>query len=46
MDLRGLEADFVKVARAYGEAKGIEYGTWRKVGVPIPTLKRAGITRT
>ncbi len=45
VDLSGLEADFVAVAKSYGERKGISYGAWRKVGVEPGTLKRAGISR-
>jgi hypothetical protein len=45
VDLSALEADFVKAASAYGASKGIEYATWRELGVPADVLKRAGITR-
>jgi hypothetical protein len=45
VDLTALEAAFVKVAKAYGERKGIAYGTWREVGVDAATLKAAGISR-
>jgi len=45
VDLSGLEAEFVKAARAYGERKGISYGAWREVGVSAATLKAAGISR-
>lgn len=45
VDLSELEAEFVKVAKDYGERKGIAYGTWREMGVPAATLKQAGITR-
>ena len=44
-DLAALEAGFVKVARAYGQRKGIAYATWREMGVPADVLGRAGITR-
>ena len=44
-DLSGLEAGFVKYARAYGASKGIAYATWRELGVSADVLKRAGITR-
>jgi hypothetical protein len=44
-DLSSLEADFVKAASAYGTSKGIEYATWRELGVPADVLKQAGITR-
>jgi predicted lipid-binding transport protein (Tim44 family) len=45
VDLSALEADFAKVAKAYGERKGIAYATWRDLGVPADVLKRAGVTR-
>jgi hypothetical protein len=45
VDLSALEAEFVKAAPAYGTSKGIEYATWRELGVPADVLKRAGITR-
>lgn len=44
-DLSGLEADFARFAKAYGESKGIAYATWRELGVPADVLKRANITR-
>lgn len=44
-ELASAEKAFVKVARAYGRRKGISYGAWRAVGVSIPVLQRAGITR-
>ncbi len=45
-DLATLERAFVKVARAYGERKGIEYSAWRAAGVSAAVLQRAEITRT
>ena len=45
VDLTALEAEFVAVARAYGQRKGIEYATWRELGVTAPVLKAAGIGR-
>lgn len=45
VDVAALEEAFVKVAKAYGERKGISYGAWREVGVPAAVLSRAGITR-
>jgi len=45
MDLTSLEESFVKVAKAYGERKGISYAVWREVGVDPAVLKRAGIPR-
>jgi hypothetical protein len=45
IDVAAYEKGFVKHARAYAEAKGISYGTFRSVGVPAEALARAGITR-
>jgi hypothetical protein len=45
VDLSALEADFVTVAKAYSARKGIEYATWRELGVAADVLKRAGIGR-
>ena len=45
VDLSALEAEFVKVAKGYGERKGISYAAWREVGVTPAVLKQAGITR-
>ena len=45
VDLSELEEGFVQAARAYGERKGISYGTWRNFGVSAAVLKRAGIAR-
>lgn len=44
-DLTKLEADFVKVARAYSERKGIQYASWRELGVSADVLKKAGVSR-
>ena len=44
-DLATLEAEFAKVAKTYGERKGIAYATWREMGVSADVLGRAGITR-
>jgi len=44
-DLGTLEKAFVKVARAYGQRKGIEYNAWRAAGVSAAVLQRAEITR-
>jgi uncharacterized protein YicC (UPF0701 family) len=46
VDLSKVEAEFVKVAAAYGRRKGIAYATWRELGVGADVLKKAGITRT
>lgn len=45
-ELSDLEAAFVKVAKEYGEHKGIAYGAWRELGVAPDVLKRAGVPRT
>jgi len=45
VDLTALEEAFVSVAKAYGQRKGISYGSWRDVGGPAATLQRAGIGR-
>ena len=45
VDISALEDAFVAVAKAYGERKGISYGSWREVGVSAATLSRAGISR-
>jgi len=46
VDLAALEKSFVKVARQYGERKGISYSAWRTVGVSAPVLQQAKITRS
>ena len=37
---------FIKVARIYGERKGISYSAWRTVGVSASVLQQAKIPRT
>jgi hypothetical protein len=44
-DLAAAERAFVKVAKAYGQRKGIGYSAWRQVGVSAPVLEKAGIPR-
>jgi hypothetical protein len=44
-DLDKLRRAFVKNARSYGAAKGIEHTTWREIGVPADVLRDAGIGR-
>jgi hypothetical protein len=46
VDVAELEDGFVGVAKAYSTRKGISYASWREVGVPAATLKRAGIGRS
>ncbi len=45
VDMGALEAEFVEVAKSYGERKGISYAAWREVGVAAEVLKRAEISR-
>ena len=45
-DRSGLERDFVRVARSYGERRGIDYAMWREVGVPAAVLTKAKVPRT
>ena len=45
-DAGRLEAAFVKIAKKFGDTRGIAYGAWRDAGVPTAVLKRAGIART
>jgi hypothetical protein len=44
-DLERLRKEFVRNAKAYGQAKGIAYATWREIGVPAEILRQAGISR-
>jgi hypothetical protein len=46
VDLKSLEAAFVKIAKTFSTKRGIRYGAWRDAGVPAAVLKRAGIVRT
>ena len=45
-DISTLEKQFVKVAKSYGQRKGIGYATWRAAGVSAASLQKAGIART
>ncbi len=45
-DMSALEKQFIKVAKAYGERKGITYGTWRAAGVSAAVLAKAEISRS
>lgn len=45
-DTSGLEKEFIKVAKNYGERKHITYPTWRAAGVSAEVLSKAGIPRT
>lgn len=44
-DISELEKDFVSVAAAYSQRKGISYAAWREVGVSAAVLKAAGVSR-
>lgn len=44
-NLDALEADFIKHGLGYTASKGIDYATWRKVGVSAEVLAKAGIKR-
>jgi hypothetical protein len=44
-DISDLEEGFVDAASEYGARKGIDYSTWREIGVPAEVLRRAGIQR-
>lgn len=46
VDLAELEKNFIRVARDYGERKGISYSAWRTVGVSASVLQQAKISRT
>ncbi len=46
VDITPMEKDFVRVAKGYGERKGISYTAWREVGVPASVLSDAGIKRS
>ncbi len=46
VDISDLEKAFVKVAKSYGDRKGITYSTWRSAGVATDVLKQAGVPRT
>ncbi len=44
-DISELEEGFVEAASEYGDRKGIDYATWREIGVPADVLRRAGVAR-
>lgn len=45
VDMGELEADFVEVALAYSERKGITYEAWRSIGVEPRVLEAASVPR-
>lgn len=44
-NLAELELAFIEVAAEYGERKGIDYSSWREIGVPANVLRSAGVHR-
>jgi hypothetical protein len=46
VDPAALEPEFIAVAKAYSENKGISFEAWRTMGVSDATLRAAGITRS
>lgn len=46
VDSKLLEADFVKIAKRFGEKRAIGYGAWRDAGVCAQVLQRTGVART
>lgn len=46
INLPRLEAEFIEVAKKYGERNGLSYQAWRQVGVEPGVLRKAGITRS
>lgn len=40
------EQAFIRIAKTFGENRGIGYGAWRDAGVPAVVLKKAGVRRT
>lgn len=45
VDMAALESAFVEIAASYSARQGINYQSWREVGVPAAVLTRAGISR-
>ena len=45
-DLKALETEFIRIAKRFGENRGVGYGAWRDAGVPADVLRRAGVART
>lgn len=45
-DIKVLESAFIKVAKKFGDNRGITYAAWRDAGVSAEVLKRAGVART
>ena len=45
-DASEYEKDFIAVAASFSERKGIDYASWRTMGVDAKVLKAAGVRRT
>jgi len=45
-DFSQLEKEFISLAKAYSERKGISYDAWRAIGVDAAVLRDAGISRS
>ena len=45
-DVKSLESDFVRIAKKFGENRGVTYSAWRDAGVSAEVLRRAGVART
>jgi hypothetical protein len=45
-DLPELQERFIKVAKSFGQRKGITHMAWREFGVPADVLRAAGIRRS
>lgn len=46
VDLKQLEAEFLKIAKTFSAQRNITYGAWRDAGVSAAVLQKAGIART
>src|SRR4051812_15167006 len=46
VDVKTLEANFVKIAKQFSTQRSITYGAWRDAGVSAAVLQKAGIART
>ena len=46
VDMQKLRRGFAKHAKGYAKSKGIQYGTWREIGVAAEVLREAGIGRS
>lgn len=46
VDVKSLEAAFVKIAKKFSKNRGVSYGAWRAAGVAADVLKKSGIRPT